>query len=64
MHEGDLVRFNSYACKSWPHDYTRLEAVILIQEPKDPDHSDIVIVLRRGKPELTHLRFLEGVGEV
>jgi hypothetical protein len=61
MREGDLVRFNSYACKSWPHDYTRLEAVILVREPQDPDRSDIVLVLRRGKTELTHLRFLESL---
>jgi hypothetical protein len=58
---GDLVTFNSYACKSWPHDYTRLEAVILVREPHDPDRSDIVLVLRRGKTELTHLRFLESL---
>jgi len=59
IREGDLVTFNSHACKSWPYDYTRTEIVLLVQGPLDPDRSDIVLILRRGKTEVTHLRFLE-----
>lgn len=63
MREGDLVVFNSYACRSWPHDYTRREAAILVRPPEDPDRSDLALVLRRGRTELIHLRFLEVLRE-
>ena len=58
---GDLVTFISYACKSRPHNYASAEPVILVLGPVDPDRSDIVLILRRGKTELTHLRFLESL---
>ena len=61
VREGDLVTFNSYACNSWPHDYTCTDPVLLVQGPLDLNRSDIVLILRRGKTELTHLRFLESV---
>jgi hypothetical protein len=59
MREGDLVRFNTLACNSWPHDYRSDLPLVLLELPRAGSHLDTTLVLGEGRMFITHLRFLE-----